>query len=237
MKKILLAGLISVLSSIAFSQTSNTEIGLHFLSTSTKRYWSMSSLEGSYKTTIGFPIFNDKYSFNPFYEEEKIVQKQIGTPVVFFRQRIYKNWWIRTHAFYLNSNVFNTDTLDVYFGTSGCSYYDYNARFNEFIFGMAPQYQWYNKKRLYINSGIEFNMSLWKLELEQNGLKCGCFYCGPFSDVRRKSGLSFQSFFSTHSIAYRVYGRVNLGFETKLGYDRESNNCGMMNSLFASLAF
>lgn len=237
MKKLILILVAILFCSELLAQKANTELGLHFLFTSTREYWSLMDGNLGFKTTVGFPTFNDKDLYDDFYKQESITQKRTGTPEFFVRQRVYNNWWVKVNASYIRHHVFSTDTTYDSWYTGGTTYYNYNSNFKEIALGIAPQYQWYNKKRLYINSGINFNLSLWQFATEKKGFSCGCFNCEEFNESYRRSGLSFHSLLSTHSIAYRVYNRFNLGYETMLGYDNATNSFVFRNAIFASVMF
>lgn len=206
---------ISCLSS-SEAQTKN-EVGITLLSVSSYMD-GMKNGRYTYKLRSESPFRSvNKYSHR-FSERADLNSGTFVTPQLFARKKIFKNFWFKGTIEYSKSKIDAEHTFYESWGTSSSTYNIFHFQQSGFVFSMAPQYQWLNKKFIYIHSGIESVISSQRYQTITAGESFGCFGGGPFSENSDVVSTAFESLLFTTSVGLKVLKNINVRYEIQSGF-------------------
>jgi hypothetical protein len=139
--------------------------------------------------------------------------KGLYIPGIFIRQRVFRNLWVRGSAEIYFQQSKSEKPFSMQMGTSSTSYNQYDVTKKGINVDYAVQYQWINKKNLWIFTGLESQL-IWQRRIDKsNGYTGGCFG-GSTLQSQTKNYLHLYSFpFITNSVSYRIYRNLFLGYE------------------------
>ena len=200
----------------AFAQKHTTELGFRLVNAS--NFIEQNGRGDSYfRTSIKSSlIYQQEVSsgmYFDFYKIKEIKTKGVYLPGIFLRQRIFKNIWIRALAEIYSIRSISESPFDIQMGTSSTSYSRYDVTKKGINIDYAIQYQWMNKKKLLLATGLESQFS-WHRRIDKSvGYTCGCFNSSTL-EPQSKTLLQFFSFpFITNSVSYKVNKNFFVSYE------------------------